>query len=117
MKIVILEANSLGADVDLSAFEKLGEVAVYGQSNMQDTPEKIKDADIIVVNKVPMNEQTLAGAENLKMIALTATGYCGQGVYRQQKDCCGKCQGIFYRFRSTAYLRTGTVFDKSACLL
>lgn len=37
MKIVILEANSLGADVDLSAFEKLGEVAVYGQSNMQDT--------------------------------------------------------------------------------
>ena len=75
MKIVILEANSLGADVDLSAFEKLGEVAVYGQSNMQDTPEKIKDADIIVVNKVPMNEQTLAGAENLKMIALTATGY------------------------------------------
>ena len=75
MKIVILEANSLGADVDLSAFEKLGEVVVYGQSNMQDTPEKIKDADIIVVNKVPMNEQTLAGAENLKMIALTATGY------------------------------------------
>ena len=49
MKIVILEANSLGADVDLSAFEKLGEVAVYGQSNMQDTPEKIKDADIIVM--------------------------------------------------------------------
>ena len=75
MKIVILEANSLGADVDLSALEKLGEVAVYGQSNMQDTPEKIKDADIIVVNKVPMNEQTLAGAANLKMIALTATGY------------------------------------------
>lgn len=75
MKIVILEANSLGADVDLSAFKKLGEVAVYGQSNMQDTSEKIKDADIIVVNKVPMNEQTLAGAENLKMIALTATGY------------------------------------------
>lgn len=75
MKIVILEANSLGKDVDLTAFEKLGEVTVYEQSNSLDTPEKIKDAEIIIVNKVPMNEQTLSGAENLKMIALTATGY------------------------------------------
>lgn len=75
MKIVILEANSLGQDVNLKEFEKLGEVVSYGQSNVADTPEKIKDADIIVVNKVPMNEQTLAGAKNLKMIALTATGY------------------------------------------
>ena len=75
MKIVILEANSLGKDVDLTAFEKLGEVTVYEQSNSLDTPEKIKDAEIIIVNKVPMNEQTLSGAKNLKMIALTATGY------------------------------------------
>lgn len=75
MKIVILEANSLGHDVDLKMFEKLGDVVTYGQSNAADTPEKIKDADIIVVNKVPMNAQTLGGAEKLKMIALTATGY------------------------------------------
>ena len=38
MKIVILEANSLGQDVDLKAFEKLGEVVIYGQSNALDTP-------------------------------------------------------------------------------
>lgn len=75
MKIVILEANSLGVDVDLKAFEKLGDVVIYGQSNATDTPEKVKDADIIVVNKVPMNEQTLGRAEKLKMIAITATGY------------------------------------------
>ena len=36
MKIVILEANSLGKDVDLTAFEKLGEVTVYEQSNSLD---------------------------------------------------------------------------------
>ena len=75
MKIVILEANSLGQDVDLKAFEKLGEVVIYGQSNALDTPEKIKDADVLVVNKVPMNEQTLGAAKKLKMIAITATGY------------------------------------------
>lgn len=75
MKIVILEANSLGQDVDLTAFEKLGEVVIYDKSNALDTPEKVKDADIIVVNKVPMNAQTLGSADKLKMIALTATGY------------------------------------------
>lgn len=75
MKIVILEANSLGSDIDLSVFEKLGEVVIYPQSNASDTPEKVKDADIIIVNKVPMNEQTLGEAANLKMVAITATGY------------------------------------------
>lgn len=75
MKIVVLEANSLGQDVDLGGLYELGDVTVYGQSRAEDTPEKIRDADIVVVNKVPMNEQTLGKAENLKMIALTATGY------------------------------------------
>lgn len=75
MKIVVLEGNSLGRDIDLTVFEKLGELVIYDQSNAEDTPEKVKDADIIIVNKVPMNEQTLRDAPNLKMIAITATGY------------------------------------------
>lgn len=75
MKIVILEANSLGKDVSLKEFGTLGDVTIYGQSTLEDTPQKIEDADVIVVNKVPMNEKSLAGAKNLKMIALTATGY------------------------------------------
>lgn len=75
MKIVLLEAKSLGDDVDLSVFDKLGEVVRYDFSTEEDTPEKVEDADIIVVNKVLMNEQTLSGAKNLKMIAITATGY------------------------------------------
>ena len=75
MKIVFLERNTLGNDIDLSQFEKLGEVVMYDLSTAEDTPEKVKDADVIVVNKVPMNAQTLKDASNLKMIALTATGY------------------------------------------
>ena len=74
MNIVILEANTLGADVDLSVFEKLGNVTQYGQADEENTADRVKDADIIVVNKVPMNEQTLKKADHLKMIAVTATG-------------------------------------------
>ncbi len=74
-KIVFLEKNSLGDDVDLSMFENLGEVTFYDLSTPEDTPGKIQDAEIVVANKVPMNAQTLKGAQHLKLIALTATGY------------------------------------------
>ncbi|MDY3919289.1 MAG: D-2-hydroxyacid dehydrogenase [Candidatus Limivivens sp.] len=75
MKIVFLEAGTLGSDMDFSAFERLGQVVRYEQSTAADTPEKVADADIVVVNKINMNARTLAGADRLKMIAITATGY------------------------------------------
>ncbi|WP_455718889.1 D-2-hydroxyacid dehydrogenase [Anaerosporobacter sp.] len=74
MKIVCLEANCLGDDVDLTCLEEFGEVTVYGSSTADDTPERVKDAEVIVVNKVPMNANTLSDAKNLKVICVTATG-------------------------------------------
>lgn len=75
MKLVLLERNSLGDDVNLRQFEKLGELVMYDQCTPEEIPERAKDADILIVNKMPMNEQTLKDAANLKMIALTSTGY------------------------------------------
>lgn len=74
MKIVCLEANCLGDDVDLSCLEEFGEVVIYGASTVAETPQRVEDAEVIVVNKVPMNEQTLGKAKNLKVICVTATG-------------------------------------------
>ena len=75
MEIVFLEAGTLGSDMDFSLFESLGHVTRYETSTAADTPEKVKNADIVVVNKINMNEQTLGRAKKLKMIAITATGY------------------------------------------
>lgn len=74
MKIVCLEANCLGDDVDLTCLEEFGEVTVYGTSTALATPERVKDAEVIIVNKVPMNATTLSEAKNLKVICVTATG-------------------------------------------
>lgn len=74
MKIVMLERDSIGKDIDLSCFGKLGDLTQYPVSVLEDTPEKIKDADIIIMSKVPMNEQTLKDAVNVKLICVTATG-------------------------------------------
>lgn len=74
MKIVFLETDTLGDDVDYSQFNNLGEIIRYNKSEPEENEKRVREADIIVVNKVPMNEETLAEAENVKLICLTATG-------------------------------------------
>ena len=74
MKIVFLETETLGNDVDLSKFDQLGEVVKYPRSNPEENARRIADADILIVNKIPMNESTLKLAKYLKLICITATG-------------------------------------------
>lgn len=75
MKIVITDALTLGSDIDLSPFERIGEVVCYKTSTVEEAGKRLVDADIAIVNKVLMRAETLDNAKNLKMIALTATGY------------------------------------------
>ena len=75
MKLVVLERNSAGTDVDVSCFEKFGEVTYYPNTVAENTAERIKDADIIISNKAPLNETTMKDAPNVKLICLFATGY------------------------------------------
>ena len=74
MKIVILEADSLGQDMVFTPFEALGEVVIYPTTTADEMEEKTKDADVIVANKVPICESTIGKAQNLKLVCLTATG-------------------------------------------
>ena len=75
MKIVILEADSLGQDMVFTPFEKLGEVVIYPATTADEMEEKTADADVIVANKVPICEETIGKAKNLKLVCLTATGF------------------------------------------
>ena len=74
MKIVFLDRKSVGEDLDLSCFNEFGEVVMYNFSKPEEVPERIEDADIIILNKVPINEQTIGQAKNLKLVCVTATG-------------------------------------------
>ena len=75
MKIVITDSLTLGDDIDLGQFYKLGEVEIYQTSTVDEVRVRLAEADIAIVNKVTMNEASLKDAPKLKMIALTATGY------------------------------------------
>ncbi len=74
MKIVFMERDSLGSDVSVGKINELGEVVIYHKSDPDHNAERIKDADIAVVNKIPMNAGILDDAKNLKLICLSATG-------------------------------------------
>ncbi len=75
MKIVFVDSMTIGNDVDLSFLNELGEFVAYSSSTIEEARLRVKDADVVIANKVPMNESTLGEATNVKLIALTATGY------------------------------------------
>ena len=74
MKLVFLDTKTIGEDIDLSAYDTLGEVVKYGFSTLEEIPERVKDADVLIVNKIAINEQTIGTAKNLKLVCVTATG-------------------------------------------
>ena len=74
MKIVFLDAKTIGEDIDLSGFDVLGEVVKYGFSTAEEARERSKDADVLILNKVQVNQQTIGEADHLKLVCVTATG-------------------------------------------
>lgn len=74
MKLVFLDRKTIGDDIDLSIFNEFGEVVEYNFSSVDEVPERVSDADILIINKIPINQYTIGSAKNLKLVCVTATG-------------------------------------------
>ena len=74
MKIVFLEVNALGEDIDLTPFYSLGEVVTYPLSDPELNAARCQGADIIVLNKIPVNAALLDGNDTVRLVCITATG-------------------------------------------
>ena len=74
MKIVFLDRKNIGEDIDITKFEKFGEVITYDFSTPDEVPERVEDADIIILNKVRIDEPAIGNAKKLKLVCVTATG-------------------------------------------
>ena len=105
MKIVFLDAKTIGDDIDLSGYDALGEVVKYGFSTPEEARERTKDADVIVLNKVVINEQSIGEAEHLKLVCVTATGTNNlDKEYGSAWDCMAQRGGLFHGDSGTAYV-------------
>lgn len=74
LKLCILDTQTLGEDMDLSKFERFGELSIYPTTTPDQVSERISQQDVIITNKVVLNEANLKAAEKVKLICLTATG-------------------------------------------
>jgi glycerate dehydrogenase len=74
MNIVILDTKTLGEDLDLRVFEKFGEVSIYQTTQADETLGRIKDAEIIITNKVVIDSKMIEACPSLKLICIAATG-------------------------------------------
>ena len=77
MKIVNLDGSALNpGDLSWEPFREFGDLTLYPRT---ETPEqvisRIGDAEIILLNKVPITAEILSACTNLKLICVLATGY------------------------------------------
>lgn len=75
MKIAVLDKSTLGEDIDLSPIYELGEVKEYSTTTPDEVSDRIKDAEVVIINKIKLNETNLNNAVKLKLICVAATGY------------------------------------------
>jgi len=73
MTIVFLDRKTLGDDVSLEQFDKLGKVIVYETTSPEETLKRVQDGDVIVTNKVVIDKEIMDNS-NIKLICIAATG-------------------------------------------
>lgn len=73
MKIVFLDAATVG-DTSLAPIAKLGDLVCWPTSTQDEACERVGDCEVLIVNKVKVDEALLAAAPKLGLVCEAATG-------------------------------------------
>lgn len=74
MYISLLDAQTLGADLDISALSRFGTLEIYQTTQTQETLSRIQKSTIVITNKVIITKEMMQKAPYLKLICIAATG-------------------------------------------
>ena len=117
MKIVILDgATAKGKELDFDFLNQFGDVTYYDTTSNEDVLSRAKDADILVINKIVMDKDTLAECKNLKLITILATGYNIVDIEAAKALGITVCNVPYYSTNSVAQLTFAFVLE-FACKL
>jgi len=75
MQITFLDAATLGNDLSAEAFCQFGEVTVYPTTEPHELGERVRNADVLILNKAKINARTVGDTGRLRLICITATGF------------------------------------------
>ena len=104
MKIVFLDAATIGDDLTYESFEELGEIVVYPTTSEAEFEAHVAGAEVVVINKLKLNAGNLPKAENLKLICLAATGFDNVDLTYCRAHGIGVCNVVGYSTQSVAQL-------------
>ena len=102
MKTVILDGKTLGDDINLDIFGN--DTEIYGTTEPDLVEERIKDAEVVIINKIKLGEHNLSGAKNLKLICVAATGYDNVDTAYCKENGIAVCNVVGYSTQSVAQL-------------
>lgn len=112
MKIVILDAyTSNPGDLSWAKFEKLGELKVYERTSRDQILERCRDAEIILDNKVVLDDEILSQLPKLKYIGILATGYNIVDVESAKKHGITVCNVPTYSTTAVAQLTFALILE------
>jgi len=74
MKIVLLDADTLGEVSAIDELKKLGDFIKYGFTKPEEVIGRLSGADIAITNKVVLSKEILSQLPDLKLICVAATG-------------------------------------------
>ena len=111
MELAILDAATLGEDLDLSLFDAYGHVTVYPTSPPEELGARVKDAEVLLINKIRITEEVLDAAPRLRLICIAATGYDNVDVAACRRRGVGVANVVGYSANSVSQLTVAMVLS------
>ena len=76
MRIVVLDGHTLNpGDLSWDPIRALGECIVHDRTPVEKTIERAAGAQVVLTNKAPLDRATIEALPDLRLIAVSATGY------------------------------------------
>jgi len=111
MKIVFLDASTLGADIDLSLYKKYGELTVYQSTAQEEFADHVADSDVVIINKLKVGRHNLPACPSVKLICVTATGYDNIDIEYCKEKGIAVCNVVGYSTQNVAQLTVAMVLS------
>lgn len=111
MKIVVLDAATLGEDLSLAPLREAGIVSVFQSTRPEEVAMRLSDAEVVVVNKIRLNASNLSQAGKLRLICVAATGYDNIDTEYCKKNGIALCNVPGYSTDSVAQVTAAMVLS------
>lgn len=76
INIVFLDAHTLNpGDLTWERLESLGNFSTYDRTESEDILPRASEADVLIINKIPLTEAEFSALPRLRLVCVAATGY------------------------------------------